>query len=307
MRIFAEIVEAPRCRSRRWSRARRSQGARAPTSSISAACPTRRSRIWRRRCRRSSRRGLRGQRRFRRCRGAAARRRGGGRLSVEPRPRRRFDRHRGDAARAGADPRPHGDLASLAARHRAANGARAAPPRRSDPRSHPFRLHGVARPLRASCGACLPDAEILMGTGNLTELTDADSAGVTAVLLGICSELQHPQRADRAGEPAHAAHGRGARRGAAHHVRAREDDSLPKGYGGGLLSLHDRAPFPRRPSRSRRPRAAVRDRNFRIEVARGRHPCLQLATATTSPATPSQLFDKLGVETRRRARVLSRR
>ncbi len=26
---------------------------------------------------------------------------------------------------------------------------------------------------------------MLMGTGNLTELTDADSGGVTAVLLGI--------------------------------------------------------------------------------------------------------------------------
>src|SRR5262249_16892646 len=35
----------------------------------------------------------------------------------------------------------------------------------------------------------LPKAEILMGTGNLTELTDADSGGVTAALLGICSEL----------------------------------------------------------------------------------------------------------------------
>ena len=35
-----------------------------------------------------------------------------------------------------------------------------------------------------------PDAEILMGTGNLTELTDADSSGVTAMLLGICSELR---------------------------------------------------------------------------------------------------------------------
>ena len=29
-----------------------------------------------------------------------------------------------------------------------------------------------------------------MGTGNLTELTDADSGGVTAALLGICSELR---------------------------------------------------------------------------------------------------------------------
>src|SRR5262249_26293825 len=35
----------------------------------------------------------------------------------------------------------------------------------------------------------LPTAEILMGTGNLTELTDADSGGVTAALLGVCSEL----------------------------------------------------------------------------------------------------------------------
>ncbi|TIT98004.1 MAG: dihydropteroate synthase, partial [Mesorhizobium sp.] len=35
-----------------------------------------------------------------------------------------------------------------------------------------------------------PDIELLMGTGNLTELTDADSSGVTAVLAGLCSELQ---------------------------------------------------------------------------------------------------------------------
>lgn len=34
-----------------------------------------------------------------------------------------------------------------------------------------------------------PDAEMLMGIGNLTELTDVDSAGVNAVLLGICQEL----------------------------------------------------------------------------------------------------------------------
>ncbi|HSD93367.1 MAG TPA: DUF6513 domain-containing protein, partial [Methyloceanibacter sp.] len=34
-----------------------------------------------------------------------------------------------------------------------------------------------------------PDAETLMGTGNLTELTDADTTGITAMLLGIASEL----------------------------------------------------------------------------------------------------------------------
>jgi len=34
-----------------------------------------------------------------------------------------------------------------------------------------------------------PDAEMMMGVGNLTELTDVDSAGVNAILLGFCQEL----------------------------------------------------------------------------------------------------------------------
>lgn len=34
-----------------------------------------------------------------------------------------------------------------------------------------------------------PDAEMLMGIGNLTELSDVDSAGVNLLLLGVCQEL----------------------------------------------------------------------------------------------------------------------
>ena len=34
-----------------------------------------------------------------------------------------------------------------------------------------------------------PDAEMLMGVGNLTELTDVDSAGVNVVLAGFCQEI----------------------------------------------------------------------------------------------------------------------
>jgi dihydropteroate synthase-like protein len=34
-----------------------------------------------------------------------------------------------------------------------------------------------------------PDAEMMMGIGNLTELTDADSAAINVLLLGICQEL----------------------------------------------------------------------------------------------------------------------
>ncbi len=34
-----------------------------------------------------------------------------------------------------------------------------------------------------------PDAEMMMGIGNLTELTDADSAAINVILLGFCEEL----------------------------------------------------------------------------------------------------------------------
>ncbi|HJU91144.1 MAG TPA: DUF6513 domain-containing protein, partial [Gemmatimonadaceae bacterium] len=34
-----------------------------------------------------------------------------------------------------------------------------------------------------------PDAELMMGVGNITELTAADTTGVNAVLIGICQEL----------------------------------------------------------------------------------------------------------------------
>ena len=34
-----------------------------------------------------------------------------------------------------------------------------------------------------------PDAAIMMGIGNLTEMTEVDSAGVNALLIGFCEEL----------------------------------------------------------------------------------------------------------------------
>jgi dihydropteroate synthase len=62
-----------------------------------------------------------------------------------------------------------------------------------------FRIDPVIEPIglgfAASLGRYLEvrrrysDAEILMGVGNLTELTDVDSAGINVVLLGFCQEL----------------------------------------------------------------------------------------------------------------------
>ena len=34
-----------------------------------------------------------------------------------------------------------------------------------------------------------PEAPLMMGVGNLTELTDADTSGINALLFGICAEL----------------------------------------------------------------------------------------------------------------------
>jgi dihydropteroate synthase-like protein len=67
--------------------------------------------------------------------------------------------------------------------------ARAGVPLRIDPILEPISF-GFA----ASLGRYLdvrrryPDAEMMMGLGNLTELTDVDSAGVNAMLLGFCQE-----------------------------------------------------------------------------------------------------------------------
>ncbi len=63
----------------------------------------------------------------------------------------------------------------------------------------PFRVDPVIEPIgfgfAASLGRYLevrrryPGAEMMMGVGNLTELTDVDSAGVNVMLLGFCQEL----------------------------------------------------------------------------------------------------------------------
>jgi dihydropteroate synthase-like protein len=112
-----------------------------------------------------------------------------------------------------------------------------------------------------------PDAEILMGTGNLTELTDADTNGVTALLLGIVSELKIGNVLVVQVSPH-------CRRAVAEHdaarrtmFAAREDASLPVGYGRALMCLRDRKPFPNTPEEIAEMARMIRDPSFRVEVA----------------------------------------
>jgi len=64
----------------------------------------------------------------------------------------------------------------------------------------PFRLDPIIEPIGMGFTASLeryinvraryPDIPMMMGTGNITELTEVDSAGVNMVLAAICEELQ---------------------------------------------------------------------------------------------------------------------
>jgi len=63
-----------------------------------------------------------------------------------------------------------------------------------------FRVDPILEPIGAGLAASLvrysetrrryPDVPMMMGIGNLTELSDVDSAGVNLMLLGICQELR---------------------------------------------------------------------------------------------------------------------
>src|SRR6201987_5860202 len=191
-------------------------------------------------------------------------------------------------------PASHGDIASLlrAAEMADKRGIKAI----LDPILDPIHFGFMESLWRyAELRRRLPDADILMGTGNLTELTDADSGGVTAALLGICSEL-HIRNVLVVQVSPH------TRRTLQEHdaarrmmFAAREDESLPRDYGGALLSLHDRKPFPNTPDEIAALAAQVRDGNFRIETAEdGIHVYARGVHHVARDAF--SLFPKLGVE-----------
>ena len=147
----------------------------------------------------------------------------------------------------------------------------------------------------AALRARLPDAEILMGTGNLTELTDADSSGVTALLAGVCSELGIRNVLVVQVSPH-------TRRTVAEHdaarrmmFAARANADLPRNYGDLLLQVHDRAPFAQTPAEIAALAAEVRDANYRIATAAdGIHVFRQNMHAVVQAAMDA--FPALGVE-----------
>jgi dihydropteroate synthase-like protein len=187
-----------------------------------------------------------------------------------------------------------GDLSSLGRAIEAAE--RAGIPFIADPVLDPIHF-GFAQSLGRFVEARRrwPGVELLMGTGNLTELTDADSSGVTAVLAGLCSELEIRNVLAVHVSP--------------HTVRtieehdlarrilfaARNDGALPRSYHPGLLQIHDRKPFTASIEEIHALAADVRDANFRIVTAEdGIHIFNGKGHAIAKDAF--ELFAGLGVE-----------
>jgi dihydropteroate synthase-like protein len=112
-----------------------------------------------------------------------------------------------------------------------------------------------------------PNAPIMMGVGNVTELTEADTSGINAVLLGIGTELHigailttqvsgHARRAVREADVARRM-----------MYAARDLRTLPKGMTDALMTVHAKRPFPDSPAEIAETAAAIRDPNFRVQVS----------------------------------------
>jgi hypothetical protein len=137
-----------------------------------------------------------------------------------------------------------------------------------------------------------PDAEMLMGIGNVTELTDADSAAVNVVLLGFCEELgirsvlttqvinwarSSVRECDL------------ARRLVYHSIRHRV---LPKHLEPRLVMLRDAAVTQPSTEEFERLARGIRDANYRVFVADGEvH--LVSRSLHLHDADPFKLFERL--------------
>jgi dihydropteroate synthase len=110
-------------------------------------------------------------------------------------------------------------------------------------------------------------APILMGIGNLTELTDADTTGINAMLMGMISELHITAVLAVQVSPHCRTAVREFDRARREYFAAREANSLPQGFGGGLMALRDRKPVTSTAAEVETLAAQIRDPNYRIEVS----------------------------------------
>ncbi len=140
-----------------------------------------------------------------------------------------------------------------------------------------------------------PDIQIMMGIGNLTELTDADTTGINALLFGMISELDINAVLATSVSP-HAVNAI-AEADLARRVMfaAKKDDRLPRGYSNGLLGIHDRRPFNYSVDEIKEIAAMVKDPSFRIQISQeGLH--IYNRDGRYEATDPFELYPKLNVD-----------
>jgi len=166
-------------------------------------------------------------------------------------------------------------------------------PLRIDPVLEPIGF-GFARSLGRylDCRAIYPDAEVMMGIGNLTELTDVDSAGLNVLLLGFCEELGiHSVLTTQVINWARTSVCEcDLGRRLVHYAVANR--VLPKHLEPRLLTLRDERLLPQDPDELSRLAAQLKDHNYRIFADAG---IIHVVSAGLhlSDADPFLLFQKL--------------
>jgi dihydropteroate synthase-like protein len=166
----------------------------------------------------------------------------------------------------------------------------------------PLRIDPILEPIGFGFAASLkryfdvrsryPDAEMIMGIGNLTELTDVDSAGVNVLLLAICEEMGIRSVLTTQVIPWAKTSVREcdlARRLVYHAVRHR---ILPKHVEPRLVMLRGGEPLEFGDEALDRLAAEIKDNNYRV-FAEGERVHLVSAGMHLSGADPFLLFERL--------------
>ncbi len=169
----------------------------------------------------------------------------------------------------------------------------------------PFMADPILEPIGTGFAASLgrylevrrrhPDVEMLMGIANLTELTEADTTGVTALLLGFCQELGirnvlTTEVIDWA---------RGAVREAILAAQlmhfAQQEGTPPKHVDGRLLTIKDEEVRPYTEAELRELHASITDPNIRIFTDADWIYAFN-AERFVKGTDINQIFDELGID-----------
>jgi len=168
----------------------------------------------------------------------------------------------------------------------------------------PFRIDPILEPIGFGCAASLgrylevrhryPQAALMMGTGNLTELTDVDSAGVNTLLAGICEELAVRSVLTTAviNWARSSVRELDLARRLVHHAVVRR--TLPKHIDSRLIMLRDGKVESFGPQNLAELQRRIRDPNWRLFAENGLIYALNHETFLSSP-DPFELFDLMQV------------